>query len=143
MSSSQPGSLTPSPSASLEERITETGEEGGEMGVRDEGKKRLKGKHRPLLFFTPCFNFFFPFFFTPPLLVPGCQAATMLSWPFFGSIGNSVGLSQGDRSGEEEAGRGLEDGGQRGGGLRGRSKANLMNTEIQTELYRRWPQTRS
>lgn len=57
MSSSQPGSLTPSPSASLEERITETGEEGGEMGVRDEGKKRLKGKHRPLLFF---------FFFLPP-----------------------------------------------------------------------------
>lgn len=25
--------------------------------------------------------------------MPGCQAATMLSWPFFLSIGNSVGPS--------------------------------------------------
>lgn len=74
MSSSQPGSLTPSPSASLEERITGTGEEGGEMGVRDEGKKRLKGKHRPLLFFfTRCF-IFFPFFYTLAFSawLPGC-----------------------------------------------------------------------
>lgn len=40
------------------------GEEGGEMGVRDEGKKRLKGKHRALLFFTPL-SIFFPFFLHP------------------------------------------------------------------------------
>ena len=38
-------------------------------------------------------------FFTPPSLVPGCQAATMLSWPFFQSIENSVGPSH--REGEE------------------------------------------
>lgn len=42
---------------------------------------------------------FFSSFFTPPLLVPGCQAATMLSWPFFSSIGNSVGPSHEDRRG--------------------------------------------
>lgn len=112
------------------------GEEGGEMGVRDEGKKRLKGKHRALLFiffFYPPLHFF-SFFFTPPLLVPGCQAATMLSWPFFRSIGNSVGLSHRDRSGEEEAGGGEgkegKGGGWRGGGERGRSKASLMRTKI-------------
>lgn len=29
--------------------------------------------------------------------MPGCQAATMLSWPFSQSIGNSVGLSHGAR----------------------------------------------
>ena len=61
------------------------------MGVRDGGKKRLQGKHRA----------FFIFLLPPPplLLVTGCQAATMLSWPFFESIGNSVGLSHG--AGEE------------------------------------------
>ena len=70
--------------------------EGRETGVRDGGKKRLKGKHRA--FFSFFLSFFF--FFTPPLLVPGCQAATMLSWPFFRSIGNSVGSSHGGRRGE-------------------------------------------
>lgn len=78
------------------------------MGVRDEGKKRLKGKHRALLFFFPPLHFFFT-----PLLVPGCQAATMLSWPFSGSVGNSVGLSHGDRRGEEEAGGNVGVGGWR------------------------------
>lgn len=83
------------------------------MGVRDEGKKRLKGKHRP------------PFFFYTPALVPGCQAATMLSWPFFGSIGTSVGLSQGDRRGRSWEGGGW--------GEEGRSKASLINTDTQAE----------
>lgn len=77
------------------------------MGVRDGGKKRLKGKHRAFFFFFS--------FFTPPLLVPGCQAATMLSWPFFESIGNSVGPSHGDRRGEgNDFGEGyLKEGGER------------------------------
>lgn len=39
-------------------------------------------------------------FFTPPLLVPGCQAATMLSWSFFQSIGNREGPPHGGRGGE-------------------------------------------
>lgn len=40
----------------------------------------------------------FFFFLTPPppfflfyFVVSGCQAATVLSWPFFESVGNSVG----------------------------------------------------
>lgn len=40
------------------------------MGVRDEGKKRLKGKHRALSFF-----FLSPFFFNTPAFsawLPGC-----------------------------------------------------------------------
>lgn len=78
MSPTQPGSTTPLPSASLEERITET-ERVEKQGVRDGGKRRLKGKHRAFSFLHP------------PLLVSGCQAATMLSWPFFQSVGNSVG----------------------------------------------------
>lgn len=63
---------------------------------------------------TGLFFFFFSFF-TPPLLVPGCQAATMLSWPFFESIGNSVGPSHGDRRGEgNDFGEGyLKEGGER------------------------------
>lgn len=59
-----------------------------EMEVRDGGKKRLQGKQS---FFS---------FFTPPLLVPGCQAATMLSWSFFQSIGNREGPPRGGRGGE-------------------------------------------
>lgn len=135
MSSSQPGSLTPSPSASLEERITETGGKrverwGSEMKAR-RGSRENTGLS--FFFFYPPLHFF-SFFFTPPLLVPGCQAATMLSWPFFQSIGNSVGLSHRDRNGEEEAGGGEgkegKGGGWRGGGERGRSKASLMRTKI-------------
>lgn len=96
------------------------------MGVRDEGKKRLKGKHRALSFF-----FLSPFFFTPPLLVPGCQAATMLSWPFFLVYGEQCGTVtwRQERRGErvwrglgESGGEGEKGGGQEGG----LSKAYLM-----------------
>lgn len=44
----------------------------------------------------------------------GCQAATMLSWPFFQSIGNSVGPSHGGRRGQEnDFGEGLKEVGER------------------------------
>lgn len=43
---------------------------------------------------------FFPPSFTPPPLVPSCQAATMLSWSFFQSIGNRKGPPHGGRGGE-------------------------------------------
>lgn len=97
------------------------------MGVRDEGKKRLKGKHRALSFFP--LHFFF--FFTPPLLVPGCQAATMLSWPFFLVYREQCGTVtwRQERRGErfwrglgESGGEGEKGGGQEGG----QSKADLM-----------------
>ena len=90
MSSTQPGSPTPPPSASLEERIRERVERRG-----SEMEGRRSSRENTGLFFLSFF-----FFFTPPLLVPGCQAATMLSWPFFRSIGNSVGSSHGGRRGE-------------------------------------------
>lgn len=61
------------------------------MEVRDGGKKRLQGKHRA-----------FFHFFTPPPLVPSCQAATMLSWSFFQSIGNRRMEAEEEREMEEE-----------------------------------------
>lgn len=72
------------------QRETERGRR--EMEVRDGGKKRLQGKHRA-----------FFHFFTPPPLVPSCQAATMLSWSFFQSIGNRKGPPHGGRGGEGNA----------------------------------------
>lgn len=81
MSSTQPGFPTLPPSASLEERIRETERERRGQGCREE---ETPGK-------THCFVSLPP---PPPpfFLMSGCQAATMLSWPFFESIGNSVGL---------------------------------------------------
>lgn len=72
------------------------------------------------------------FFLTPPLLVPGCQAATMLSWPFFLVYGEQCGTVtwRQERRGERFW-RGLgESGGEekeKGGGQEGgQSKADLM-----------------
>lgn len=61
-------------------------------------------------------------FLHPPLLVPGCQAATMLSWPFFQSIGNSVGPS-----------RGVGEGNDFRGGCAGKREEREEKTEQTTE----------
>lgn len=79
------------------------------MEVRDGGKKRLQGTQS---FFS---------FFTPPLSVPGCQAATMLSWSFFQSIGNGEGPPRGGRGGE---GNGF---GERESGEEGKDQNRINN----------------
>lgn len=66
MSSSQPGSLTPPPSASLEERIRET-----ERGERDGGQR---WRHEEAQGKTQGFSFFFFIFYTPAFSawLPSC-----------------------------------------------------------------------
>lgn len=71
----------------------------GENQREREGEKR-DGGQRWRQEETPGKTELFFHFFTPPLLVPGCQAATMLSWSFFQSIGNREGPPRGGRGGE-------------------------------------------
>lgn len=67
---------------------------------REGGREKRDGGQRWRQEETPgkTQSFFSSFFFLhPPLLVPGCQAATMLSWSFFQSVGNREGPPHGGR----------------------------------------------
>lgn len=102
------------------ENQRESGREGEERW-RSEMEARRDSRENTELFFS----------FPPPPLVPGCQAATMLSWSFFQSIGNREGPPHGGRGGE---GNGLGERQRRRRMKRGRNKTGLeTKTEGQTQ----------